>query len=73
MPDGSYPEPELIHNAFQLSMEETKRMKSDQFQSMPVWFELGPNKNPVGANLLTQGGVGRLNVVKVHPTNNMEI
>jgi hypothetical protein len=36
MPDGSYPDPELIHRAFELSMEESKKMKLEQFQAMPT-------------------------------------
>lgn len=77
--DGSYPSQQLLVDAWTRANDEIREMrlnqsKNNQFQSMPIWQELGPNRDPEGANTPRRYfGVGRLNVVRVHPNNTNEI
>jgi photosystem II stability/assembly factor-like uncharacterized protein len=75
MPDGSYPDANLLLDTWNVAKEkDDKKRNSDMFQSMPQWREIGPTEDPLqGDASRTNMGVGRLNVVKVHPTNPQEI
>ena len=74
MPDGSYPDVNLLLDAWNTAKNEAKKRNSDMFQSMPQWREIGPTEDPqLGDATKTNMGVGRLNVVKVHPNNPQEI
>ena len=50
---------------------EREKNKNNVLLSVPIWHELGPTSDPIDAGV--HAGVGRVNVIRAHPTNPNEV
>lgn len=70
MPDGSFPKGTMILDAYRESIESNH--KSPTMQSYK-WSLLGPTTVPAPRENARATGIGRINAVEPHPTNDGEI
>ncbi len=71
-PTGEFPNGISIYKEFKNSLDSYNAIKeSEQLQSNAQWTSVGPFKESIDNNL--QSGVGRLNIVRFHPTNPNEL